>query len=121
MDMQDLKFETSTFDVVIEKATLDCLFVKEKSPWQVSEDVSRNMEQVLQGISAVLKPNGKFLSITFAQPHFRRKFYDKFWRTCKVDTFGTGFHYFFYTMSDAIYSKSNDAAENSLWSLLWCF
>lgn len=106
MDMLDLQFPPGTFDVVIEKATLDCLFVKEKSPWEVSDEVSTAMDKVLKGVSKVLKQpkdhhKSRFISITFAQPHFRRKFYEKFWSNCKTDTFGTGFHYYFYTMTEA--------------------
>ncbi|ODN06253.1 Endothelin-converting enzyme 2 [Orchesella cincta] len=101
MDMLDLQFPTGTFDVVIEKATLDCLFVNEKSPWETSEPVAEAMDQVLGGVARVLKPTGKFISITFAQPHFRRKFYSKFWTDCKLDTFGSGFHFYFYTMTGA--------------------
>jgi len=102
MDMLDLQFPPGTFDVVIEKATLDCLFVKEKSPWEASEQVSIAMDQVLGGVSKVLKrPDGKFISITFAQPHFRRKFYEKFWSSSATETFGTGFHFYFYTMTGA--------------------
>lgn len=102
MDMLNLQFPSESFDVVIEKATLDCLFVKEKSPWETSEPVATAMDQVLGGVSRVLKqPSGKFISITFAQPHFRRKFYEKFWDSCNVQTFGTGFHYYFYTVTGA--------------------
>ncbi|CAL8148042.1 unnamed protein product [Orchesella dallaii] len=101
MDMLNLQFPTSTFDIVIEKATLDCLFVNEKSPWETSEPVADAMDQVLGGVSRILKPDGKFISITFAQPHFRKKFYSKFWADCKLDTFGTGFHFYFYRMSGA--------------------
>jgi len=97
MDMLNLDYPKATFDVVIEKATLDVLFVDEKSPWVPSELVSSKMNDVLSGVSRVLKKQGKFLSITFAQPHFRSRFYKQFWSNCKISTFGSGFHYYFYT------------------------
>lgn len=100
MDMLNLDFPNSSFDVVIEKATLDVLFVKEKSPWEVSESTSKNMTQVLEGVSKVLKKDGRFLSITFAQPHFRKKLYQQFWSNCTNETFGSGFHYYFYVNSN---------------------
>ena len=45
--------------------------------------------------------NGRFLSLTFAQPHFRTPFYTKSKYSWSVDyqTFGTGFHYFCYVMT----------------------
>lgn len=51
-------------------------------------------------VRRVLARDGVFLSVTFAQPHFRRPFlqapqYD--WGM-HVATFGEGFHYFVYAM-----------------------
>jgi len=51
-------------------------------------------------VGRVLARDGVFLSVTFAQPHFRRPFlqapqYD--WGM-HVATFGEGFHYFVYAM-----------------------
>lgn len=36
MDVQHLSFPDASFDVVLEKATLDAIMVEEKSPWDVS-------------------------------------------------------------------------------------
>lgn len=96
MDMLNLDFPNATFNIVIEKATLDVLFVNEASPWSVSDEVSANMNKVLSSVSKILKPGGKFLSITFAQPHFRTKLYKEHWSNCTYSTFGSGFHYYFY-------------------------
>jgi len=98
MDMLNLEVDQSSFDVVIEKATLDVLFVKEKSPWHISDETQARLDKVLQGICQALKPKGKFISITFAQPHFRKKFYENYWSICEQQTFGHGFHFYFYTM-----------------------
>jgi len=49
----------------------------------------------------LLKPGGRFISITFAQPHFRLPLYALplyDWNT-QTDIIGTNFHYFFYTMT----------------------
>ena len=71
-DIKNLKdFEDGTFDIVIKKATLDALLVGEKSQWDPSEEAEEGIGNCLSEISRVLKPqNGRFLSITFAQPHF---------------------------------------------------
>ena len=51
-------------------------------------------------ISNILKTGGRFISITFSQPHFRKTYlanceYD--W-SITINTFGIYFHYFFYVM-----------------------
>ena len=48
----------------------------------------------------VLKQDGVFLSITFAQPHFRRPILlaERFTWGMEVGTFGEGFHYFVYVL-----------------------
>ena len=68
-------FGDKSFDVVIEKATLDALLVGEKSPWHPSDEGQDIMDKSLGEISRVLKKQGRFLSLTFAQPHFRSPFY----------------------------------------------
>lgn len=102
-DITDLKeFKDSAFDVVIEKATLDALLVGEKSPWHPSQEAEETIDKCLSEISRVLKPQGgRFLSLTFAQPHFRSPFYakDKYSWNVTHETFGTGFHYFCYIMT----------------------
>ena len=91
-------FQNESFDVVIEKATLDALLVKEKSPWHPSDEAKIAIgklislffensklitvlllsDECLCEISRVLKSkDAKFLSLTFAQPHFRTPFYSK--------------------------------------------
>ena len=51
-------------------------------------------------VSAVLKPGGRFISITFTQPHFRKPLYAKSrWQwSLEVRSFGDGFEYFVYVM-----------------------
>lgn len=110
-DLMNLEnFQNETFDVVIEKATLDALLVSEKSPWQTSEEGQETIETCLSEISRVLNDKkGKFLSLTFAQPHFRKPLYAKPQFSWNVDyeTFGSGFHYYCYVMtkSDQIQSQ----------------
>ena len=49
----------------------------------------------------VLKENGVFISITFAQPHFRKPIYalDKYKWSIELFTIGETFHYFVYVMT----------------------
>lgn len=62
-------------------------------------------DQCLCEISRVLKSKkAKFLSLTFAQPHFRMPFYSKTKYKWNVDheIFGSGFHYHCYSMTKGL-------------------
>ncbi|NXX85229.1 EFMT4 methyltransferase, partial [Urocolius indicus] len=104
MDMRALAFPDAAFDVVLEKGTLDVLMVEETDPWHVSPRAAAEMRRVLMKVSRVLRPGGRFISITFAQPHFRKPHYaqEAFgWSlrhaACAGPDAGT-FHYFLYVM-----------------------
>uniref|UniRef100_A0A453B4B2 Methyltransferase domain-containing protein n=1 Tax=Aegilops tauschii subsp. strangulata TaxID=200361 RepID=A0A453B4B2_AEGTS len=66
-DMLDLPFESESFDLVIEKGTMDVLFVDSGDPWNPNPTTVDNVTKMLEGIHKVLKPGGKFVSITFGQ------------------------------------------------------
>ncbi|XP_058069154.1 uncharacterized protein LOC131218562 isoform X2 [Magnolia sinica] len=74
-DMLDLPFGNECFDVVVEKGTMDVLFVDSGDPWNP-------------------KP------ATVNKPHFRRPLFEapEFTWSFEWSTFGDGFHYFFYTL-----------------------
>lgn len=101
MDATHLQFPDGSFDVVIEKATIDSMMVKEKDPWNVSEQTKVTVTKVLSEVSRVLCSGGRFISITFAQPHFRSPLYANVQFNWSLDTFkfGTSFHYFCYVMT----------------------
>ena len=50
MDIKDLDFPPATFDVVIEKATLDALLVDERDPWRLSDEACRMTERILDKV-----------------------------------------------------------------------
>ncbi len=60
----------------------------------------------------VLSSDGVFISVTFAQPHFRRPFLQapQYSWGMDVATFGEGFHYFVYAMRKGTRAET-DAAE----------
>ncbi|MFS7998774.1 putative endothelin-converting enzyme 1 [Helianthus anomalus] len=99
-DMLNLSFADESFDVVIEKGTMDVLFVDSGDPWNPRPEAVNNAMAMLQGVHRVLKPSGIFISIAFGQPHFRRPLFNAPEFTWSVDytTFGDGFHYFFYIL-----------------------
>lgn len=47
MDMRSLTFPDASFDVVLEKGTLDVLLVEEADPWHVSSRGAAAMRRVL--------------------------------------------------------------------------
>ena len=71
MDMTSLTFEDQSFDIVIEKATLDSLLVDCKSPWDLTDPSQLAVLKCLEQVKRVLRPGGVFLSLTFSPPHFR--------------------------------------------------
>lgn len=100
MDITSMTFLPNSFDVVIEKATLDALMVEEKDLWNPSQEIRDRMGCVLTQVSKILKDGGRFISVTFSQPHFRKPFLAKSqynW-SISVQTFGDSFHFFFYVM-----------------------
>ncbi|MBA0666744.1 hypothetical protein Goklo_003114, partial [Gossypium klotzschianum] len=66
-DMLDLPFSNERFDVVIEKGTMDVLFVDSGDPWNPQPATISKVMAMLEGVHKVLKPNGIFISITFGQ------------------------------------------------------
>jgi hypothetical protein len=74
MDMCKLAFEAGSFDVVIDKASMDALLVNEGNVWDPSTEVISSVDEMCRGISQVLSPQGCFLQISFSQPHFRTKY-----------------------------------------------
>ncbi|KAI3957508.1 hypothetical protein MKX01_001867 [Papaver californicum] len=99
-DMLDLPFDKESFDVVVEKGTMDVVFVDSGDPWNPQPGTVKKAMAMLQGVHRVLKPDGVFISISFGQPHFRRPLFEapEFSWSVEWKTFGDGFHYFFYIL-----------------------
>ena len=119
MNMLQLKFENETFDVVIEKGTLDAVLVEEKDPWYISDKGFDLIQAALDETSRVLKRGGRFISITFAQPHFRKQLYCRSrydWNYEMVPVKSeNSFEYFVYIMTkNAPLSKKDKEYELSI-------
>ncbi|XP_077998167.1 EEF1A lysine methyltransferase 4-like [Glandiceps talaboti] len=114
MDIRELKYPQDSFDVVLEKGTIDALLVDEKDPWNISQETKDLVDQALIETSRVLKQNGKFISIAFGQPHFRKPLYAyvKYDWSLETKTFGSFFHYYFYLMTKGQQLSQNDLELN---------
>ncbi|KAF3323764.1 Endothelin-converting enzyme 2 [Carex littledalei] len=113
-DMLDLPFEPETFDLVIEKGTMDVLFVDSGDPWNPNPANVSKVMKMLEGIHKVLKQDGVYISISFGQPHFRRKFFDapNFTWSVEYNKFGDSFHYFFYILKKGKRSLDYENNQN---------
>ncbi|KAI5661004.1 hypothetical protein M9H77_20327 [Catharanthus roseus] len=109
-DMLDLPFGNESFDVIVEKGTMDVLFVDSGDPWNPKPETVEKVMAMLQQAHRVLKPDGIFISITFGQPHFRHPFFKapEFTWSVEWKTFGDGFHYFVYVLKKGQRSSEND-------------
>ncbi len=63
-----------SFDAVLDKAAMDALMVQEGDVWNPRQTVIDQARSMCQHISRIIKRNGKFLQISFSQPHFRKKY-----------------------------------------------
>jgi hypothetical protein len=75
MDMTDMTdFASESFDVVIDKAAMDALLSQEGDVWNPDPKVVEAAHNMLSHISRVLRNGGIHIQISFAQPHFRKKY-----------------------------------------------
>ena len=91
MDIMDLKYEDASFDIVLDKGTMDAIMCEKGDVWNVSEELAAKIDTMLTEVSRVLKPGGKYICIAFGQPHFRKPLMlkDKYNWTFQQETIGT--------------------------------
>lgn len=70
MDVRNLELAAATVDIAIDKGTLDAFI--HGSLWDPPEDVRENVGKYVDEVARVLKPGGKWLYITYRQPHFMK-------------------------------------------------
>ncbi|KAF5335992.1 hypothetical protein D9611_006341 [Ephemerocybe angulata] len=96
MDVRDLKFDDASFDIAIDKGTMDAMMTAKGDVWdppqQVIDDCNGEVSETLR----VLKPGGKFIYLTFGQPHFRKRYLQKEGTTLEIRALGEAFHYYLY-------------------------
>lgn len=91
MDIMKLDYANSTFDIVLDKGTMDAIMCEKGDVWDPSEDLVLKIDTMLSEVVRVLKPGGKYIYVTFGQPHFRKPFLlkEKYGWTLQQETIGT--------------------------------
>ncbi|KAI0258932.1 S-adenosyl-L-methionine-dependent methyltransferase [Gloeopeniophorella convolvens] len=99
MDIRDLKFEDGSFDVAVDKGTMDAMMTAKGDVWdppkQVIDDCTKEVDEVLR---VLRKGSGAFLYLTFGQPHFRRRYLTRPDTTLEIQQIGDAFHYYLYIL-----------------------
>jgi EEF1A lysine methyltransferase 4 len=101
MDIRHLTYSDSSFDVCIDKATLDAMLYG--SLWDPPDEVKANVKAYVDEVARVLKKGGKWIYVTWRQPHFIRPLItrDGVW-SVEVETLSDGagtFEYFGFVMT----------------------
>lgn len=90
---------SESVDVAIDKGTMDALMCEKGDVWDPPQSVVEDVKKEVDEVERVLKKGGKFIYITFGQPHFRKRFLERACWDVEVTKLGDAFHYFVYTMT----------------------
>lgn len=132
-DMRALPYAPACFDVVIDKAGLDATMVRspvlgtlrphlnaapreqagEGSVWDPVPEVVQAAHETCLSVLHVLKPGGRFVSISFQQPHFRKRYFGREEYSWAVQhfTLDVGFGYFVYVATKEVSGASGYERE----------
>ncbi|KAH7920389.1 S-adenosyl-L-methionine-dependent methyltransferase [Leucogyrophana mollusca] len=101
MDVRDMSlFDDASFDVAIDKGTMDAMMTSSSDVWNPPEQVVQDcIAEVKEVLRVLRKPSGLFLYITFGQPHFRRRYLSFPNTVLRVKELGEMFHYYMYIVT----------------------
>jgi len=101
-DVRDLPFSDASFDLAIDKGTLDALIAlgPGDNVWAPPEHVVESVRREIDEVTRVLSQDGVFLHLTFGQPHFRKHHIARpGWDLTCTEIGGSGFlQYYLYTL-----------------------
>ncbi|KAF9069792.1 S-adenosyl-L-methionine-dependent methyltransferase [Rhodocollybia butyracea] len=99
MDVRDLQFEDESFDIAIDKGTMDALMTVKGDIWNPPQKVIDDCNQEVSEVIRILrKEKGIFIYLTFGQPHFRKRHLTREQSTLEVRELGEAFHYYLYIL-----------------------
>ncbi|KZT67367.1 S-adenosyl-L-methionine-dependent methyltransferase [Daedalea quercina L-15889] len=99
MDIRDLSLESGSFDVAVDKGTMDAMMTAKGDVWDPPEEVVQNCNREVDEVLRVLrKPGGVFIYLTFGQPHFRERYLTRPDTRLEVRALGEAFHYYLYIL-----------------------
>lgn len=75
--LKPFPYEPETFDLAIDKGTLDAIIVDKADQWEIEDDVYKDSDFYFENVYRVLKKGGRFIQITFGQPHFRKRLFER--------------------------------------------
>ncbi|KAF2397847.1 S-adenosyl-L-methionine-dependent methyltransferase [Trichodelitschia bisporula] len=99
MDVRKMEFADAEFDCAIDKGTLDAML--HGSLWDPEPEVKANVNAYVSEVERVLKPGGRWLYITYRQPHFMRPLLQRSGWTMTVEALqddAASFEYFAWVM-----------------------
>jgi len=97
-DVRELPFDANTFDVALDKGTMDAMMAIKGDVWDPPEQVMQDCNREVEDALRVLCPTGSFLYLTFGQPHFRKRYLSKPDTQLEVRQLGEAFHYYLYIL-----------------------
>lgn len=101
MDVRHLAILSSTITTAIDKGTLDAMI--HGSLWDPPATVRSNVGQYVDEVARVLQDGGKWLYITYRQPHFMKPLLERtgIWEVVveTLDDGSGGFEYFGFVMT----------------------
>ncbi|KDE04210.1 hypothetical protein MVLG_05369 [Microbotryum lychnidis-dioicae p1A1 Lamole] len=98
-DVRALPFDDESFDVCIDKGTMDAMMTSIRNPWNPPDQVIKDCNDEIDQVVRVLrKPNGVFLYLTWGQPHFRKQYLLREGWQLETVELGDGFCYYLYVL-----------------------
>ncbi|KAJ2735349.1 hypothetical protein H4S06_006709 [Coemansia sp. BCRC 34490] len=103
MDVREMHLDDGSIDVAVDKGTLDALLCDKGNVWEPSAELCENVRREVNEVDRVLAPGGRFIWITFGQPHFHMRHLQRdSWDVAVERLNDGGFEYFFYVMSKRV-------------------
>ncbi|KAI0701472.1 S-adenosyl-L-methionine-dependent methyltransferase [Cytidiella melzeri] len=98
MDVRHMALESESFDVAIDKGTMDAMMTAKADAWDPPEEVIENCTREVDEVMRVLRKDSIFVYLTFGQPHFRRRYLTRQDTKLEIRQLGEAFHYYLYIL-----------------------